>query len=180
MVEPGGEDPKFSCSLVYGPVVWQEKEVFWLELSSLDQDVHMPWVCMGDFNDLVRQDEKHGGQVLSSSSSQGLKHFLQIMDFVDLGYVGKKCTWCNKRPGFAILGSVWIEVLQISLGGWPIQMLLFGIMISLPLITCRWYFFSMGWNNTQLKLPNSKTFGQGITLVLQWWQQHVHKIKVFL
>lgn len=71
-VEPGGDDPKFLCSLVYGPVLWREKELFWQELRWLGQNMSIPWLCVRDFNDLVRQSEKQGGRVLSSSSSRDL------------------------------------------------------------------------------------------------------------
>lgn len=65
------------------------------------ENVDTPWICLGDFNDLLQQDEKKGGRIISSSLSRGLKHFMNTMNFVDLGFVGSKFTWCNKRPRLA-------------------------------------------------------------------------------
>lgn len=53
-----GNDLVFLCFLVYGPVLWREKEVFWWELMDHGQNLEMSWLCLGDFNDLLRQDEK--------------------------------------------------------------------------------------------------------------------------
>lgn len=67
----------------------------------LGQNVEMPWLCLGDFNDLLRPDEKQGGGEMLSSTSRGLMSFMTSMNFVDIGFVGSKYTWCNKRPGLA-------------------------------------------------------------------------------
>lgn len=67
----------------------------------LSPNVDMPWLCIGDFNALLRREEKKGGRILSSSSSRGLMHFMNTMNFVDLGYVGSKFPWCNERSGLA-------------------------------------------------------------------------------
>ncbi|KAB1225193.1 hypothetical protein CJ030_MR1G016593 [Morella rubra] len=100
-VEPGGEDPRFFCSLVYGPPVWKEKEGFWLVMRQLAPTDNTPWICIGDFNDLIRSNEKKGGRPTLGSSSRGLQHFMQSMGLVDLGFLGSRFTWCNKRPGLA-------------------------------------------------------------------------------
>lgn len=64
-MEPGGDDFGFLCSLVYGPFVWRENEGFWQELRQLEQNDSLPWVCMGDFNDIVQHDEKQGARYSS-------------------------------------------------------------------------------------------------------------------
>lgn len=56
---------------------------------------------MGDFNDILSLADKQGGRVGVLSTSSGLSHFMQIMGFVDLGFVGSKFTWCNKRLSVA-------------------------------------------------------------------------------
>lgn len=100
-VEPGGDDSNFLCSLLYGPMLWKEKAKFWCDLQNLNNDDNMPWVCLGDFNAIASQMKKQGGRAVSSSSSRGLVHFMQTMGFLDLGFMGSKFTWCNKRLGFA-------------------------------------------------------------------------------
>lgn len=108
-VEPGGDVPRFFCSLVYGPSVWRDKEEFWCKLQSLAPTVNSPWLCMGDFNYVVRQQEKQGGRRLQASGSRaGLLPFMQRFGFVDLGYFESKFTWCNKRLGLANIRE-WLD-----------------------------------------------------------------------
>lgn len=65
----------------------------------------MPWMFLGDFNDILRSNEKQGDRTFSTSSSRGLQHFTQTMGFVDLGFVGSKFTWYNKHPGMVNTGA---------------------------------------------------------------------------
>lgn len=81
--------------------MWKDKELFWQEMRQLAPNDNQPWVCVGDFNDITRQNEKQGGRYIRASGSQGLQQFMQTMGFVDLGLVGARFTWCNKRPGMA-------------------------------------------------------------------------------
>lgn len=60
-VEPGGDDPVFLCTLLYGPTIWKEKSGFLNDLQHLNMDEHRPWYCMGDFNDILCSAEKQGG-----------------------------------------------------------------------------------------------------------------------
>lgn len=82
----------FLCSFVYGPPLWRHKAVFWEELADLRGSGDQPWVCTGDFNDVVKSNEKHGGRSVSASSSRGLKHFMDSLGYVDLGYSGRNFT----------------------------------------------------------------------------------------
>ena len=53
---------------------------------------------MGDFNELVRIEEKHGRH---TRSERQIQLFLDVLDecgFVDLGFAGPKFTWTNNRP----------------------------------------------------------------------------------
>lgn len=48
---------------------------------------------MGDFNDVINQEEKQGGRYLYSGSSRGLNHFIESMglwiwDFLETGSLG--------------------------------------------------------------------------------------------
>ena len=53
----------------------------------------MPWLCFGDFNDIIRQDEKEGGVLRPHNQMQLFREVLDECGFMDLGYVGSKFTW---------------------------------------------------------------------------------------
>lgn len=118
-VQPGGEDPKFLCSLVYGPPVWKEKAAFWQDMRQLAPVDNTPWICLGDFNDIACQTEKQGSRKVMASGSRGLS---QSMGFVDLGFEGSRFTWCNKRLGSANIRERLDRGISNVLGGWRFLM----------------------------------------------------------
>lgn len=98
------ERPNFLCSFVHGPPYWRLKVDFQEEPSGLGGSVGCPWVCVGDFNDIVSHNEKQGGRFSMGSFSTSLLHFMDNMGFVDLRFLGRTFTWCNGKFGLA---SVW-------------------------------------------------------------------------
>lgn len=60
-----------------------------------------PWLMMGDFNSILSQAEKIGGNQFASSSTYTLLDDLNKLALIDLGYHGYPYTWNNKRSGKA-------------------------------------------------------------------------------
>lgn len=97
----GGIAFRVLCSLVHGPAYWKDKGEFWEDLGSVGTSNTLPRVSIGDFNEVLLSLEKQGGRLLPGSSSCGLRHFMDSMGFVDLGFSGRKFTWNNGRIGLA-------------------------------------------------------------------------------
>ncbi|CAL2228539.1 unnamed protein product [Prunus armeniaca] len=76
-------------------------EALWKYFDGLIKASNLPWLVLGDFNDIVSMDEKCGGNF-----DQGGKRFGEWIDrnhLVDLGFSGAKFTWCNKRNAEGII-----------------------------------------------------------------------------
>lgn len=89
------------CSLVYGPPNYKPKAEFWECLNSVAASFAGAWLCPGDFNRIVSQDEKPGGRPFNSSSPPGLAQLIQSHSLIDLGFADNKFTWSNKRENKA-------------------------------------------------------------------------------
>jgi hypothetical protein len=54
-----------------------------------------PWLCLGDFNEVVMAFEKWGGRAKSSSQIRNFQTTLEFCELTDLGYRGPKYMWTN-------------------------------------------------------------------------------------
>uniref|UniRef100_A0A2N9GM00 RNase H type-1 domain-containing protein n=1 Tax=Fagus sylvatica TaxID=28930 RepID=A0A2N9GM00_FAGSY len=73
----------------------------WGILRILRNHHDLPWLCSGDFNELLSRDEKWGRRPRPESQ---MLHFCQVVDecgFMDLGFLGPSFTWCNNQTGGA-------------------------------------------------------------------------------
>ena len=65
----------------------------WDSLRSLNHHPNIPWLCAGDFNEIVRQEEKLRGATRNQCQMQLFRDVLDECGFLDLGYVGNRFTW---------------------------------------------------------------------------------------
>ena len=59
----------------------------------------MPWVCIGDYNELLSSDEKQGWIEKAFFPMLAFRNALAHCELADLGFQGGKFTWNNSRPG---------------------------------------------------------------------------------
>lgn len=53
------------------------------------------WLYVGDFNEIVRTEEKMGGALWREQQMVEFKDALHYCSFRDLDFVGAPFTWCN-------------------------------------------------------------------------------------
>ena len=78
------------------------------ETWNLPRDLHsrfsLPWLCGGDFNELLKSHEKNGGRLRPYGQMESFKQVLDECNLLDLGYMGNKFTWSKSFPNG---GMVW-------------------------------------------------------------------------
>ncbi|XP_016168381.1 uncharacterized protein LOC107610918 [Arachis ipaensis] len=98
--------------LVYGAHIRSEKLVMWEELSYIVGLCQVSFCFMGDFNEILRLEERKG-VVSLPASAEDFKEWVQDLQLVDLPLTDRKFTWvrgqsCNRID--RILVSVeWLE-----------------------------------------------------------------------
>jgi hypothetical protein len=55
------------------------------------------WLCFGDFNMALTNDEKSGGNLLDPNITTSFRNTLNHCDLQDLGYTGSPYTWTNRQ-----------------------------------------------------------------------------------
>ncbi|GAV59752.1 Exo_endo_phos domain-containing protein, partial [Cephalotus follicularis] len=69
----------------------------WSLLEKLVAISNMPWLCFGDFNEILTQEEKVGDRPRVESHMQAFRTALDKCGLKDLGYKGVDYTWSNGR-----------------------------------------------------------------------------------
>ena len=130
------QQEKLQCAfcLVYAPNSQQERLLVWNQLRAIKVSMNIPWVVMGDFNEVLYLSERRGAELIT----QGMRDFqnfvldLQLND-ID---VGVNYTWFRRNAASKI-DRVFID--KELLEGFPsIKAYCKGRMFSdhLPIILC--------------------------------------------
>lgn len=80
----------------YEPPYYAKRRKAWGNLNTLLQSINGPWMCCGDFNCVVEEAEKEGGNRGSGSTPNFIKELLFELEAIDLDHNGNKFTWWNK------------------------------------------------------------------------------------
>lgn len=57
----------------------------------------LPWAHMGDFNEVLSEEEKSGGNPICQRRVRAIQDCMNECHMMDLGFSGLKFTWSNKR-----------------------------------------------------------------------------------
>ena len=68
---------------------------------SLLQD--LPWVVMGDFNDVINGSKKLGGNLVILCRTTACRDYMNFCNMIDLGYSRAIFTWTNRRDVNALI-----------------------------------------------------------------------------
>ena len=64
----------------------------------------LPWLSVGDFNEILKADEKLGGKSRPIRQMEAFREVIDECEFKDLGYVGGKYTWYR---GYGRGNTIW-------------------------------------------------------------------------
>ena len=90
-------------SVVYASPRSAKTHVLWNNLMRVAKLHNMPWIIVGDFNEHMLKDDKFGGRALSVNRSLLFKEFLDKCIMIDIGFLGPRFTWTNKREVQALI-----------------------------------------------------------------------------
>lgn len=90
---------KWLCTFIYAPPTWQERLVFWCFLKTIRQETDLPWLCVGDFNDIGSLWEKQGGSTCKRARIEQFQQLLSDCELMDLEFKGPAYTWSNNQGG---------------------------------------------------------------------------------
>lgn len=71
------------------------KSEAWNKLRALNTHLDIPWLCAGDYNEIIRQDKKVGDAIRPLNQMWMFRYTIDKCKFMDLGFVGLKFTLCR-------------------------------------------------------------------------------------
>ncbi|XP_030924616.1 uncharacterized protein LOC115951580 [Quercus lobata] len=84
-------------SSIYASPRLAERKLLWNNLFVVAPLYSLPWLMLGDFNELLSCQDKLGGNPLIPSRVLSFKECLDSCGMVDIGFHGPRFTWVNKR-----------------------------------------------------------------------------------
>ena len=98
IVKEGDSEPwRLTC--VYGEAQVQERHKTWSLLKFIKSSSHLPWACVGNFNEVLHQSEHVGVQERRFSQMAGFREMVDVCGFCDLGFEGRNWTFQKRVTG---------------------------------------------------------------------------------
>ena len=92
-------DYKWRITRFYGHPETHKRYESWHLLAFLNNQLQLPWLCLGDFNEILSMNEKFGGANHPQQQMDGFREIVNYCGFHDFGYCGLDYTWSNMQEG---------------------------------------------------------------------------------
>ncbi|KAL6134326.1 hypothetical protein ACLB2K_066558 [Fragaria x ananassa] len=102
----------------YGQPLASNRHLSWDLLQALSGDSSLPWIVVGDFNEILHEDEKEGGLARNPNQILLFQGALDDAELFDLGFRGAPFTWkggdVRCRLDRAVATPSWLDVFPAS------------------------------------------------------------------
>jgi hypothetical protein len=98
VVTEEGKDP-WRLTVVYGEAQVDERHKTWDMLKYIRGSNDLPWLCIGDFNEVLHREEHMGVNERSWAQIAGFRDVVDVCGLCDLGYRGVPWTFEKKVAG---------------------------------------------------------------------------------
>ncbi|XP_071925732.1 uncharacterized protein [Coffea arabica] len=108
----------------YGPPKLSQRKHSRQLLRRLASLYSLPWLCVGDFNEILSSEEKCGGTIRTQTQMDAFREALGGASFYDLGFRGSRYTWARgrsptrricERLGRAVASPEWSSLFPASM-----------------------------------------------------------------
>ncbi|XP_062014558.1 uncharacterized protein LOC133731122 [Rosa rugosa] len=97
MIDGGSGNPRWRLTGFYGFSRTSERDRSWQLLRDLRDLDSLPWVVIGDFNEILNNGEKKDGPARAERQMRSFREALGYCELLDLGFQGPQSTWWNSE-----------------------------------------------------------------------------------
>ena len=98
IISEHGKEPR-RMSFIYGEPNRSLRYRTWDIMKQMRSDTDLPWVCMGDFNEILRREEQLGPNEREEYLMEGFRDAVDVCQLRDIGYIGLDWTFEKKVAG---------------------------------------------------------------------------------
>ncbi|KAK4710031.1 hypothetical protein R3W88_004544 [Solanum pinnatisectum] len=84
-------------SVIYASTHRNMRKTLWNNLKNIKDTFDGKWLIGGDFNELLHNSEKKGGNPLNASRVSNFQNTINHCELIVMGFKGSRYTWLNKR-----------------------------------------------------------------------------------
>lgn len=99
ILDPISHQERWPFTGFYGESKKELRYRSWDCLKFLEGQRALPWLCAGDFNEILEAHEQIGGLVRPKRQMSGFQDAVSVCGFTDLGFIGLPYTWDNRQQG---------------------------------------------------------------------------------
>ncbi|CAA7045270.1 unnamed protein product [Microthlaspi erraticum] len=112
----------FFSTFIYGEPDLPLRKLVWEEFTNLGLSRDKPWFLTGDFNEILDNTEKSGGQQRTEASFGNFREFISQSDLFDLQHTGNFLSWRGTRYSHlihcrldrAMANGMWLDLYPTS------------------------------------------------------------------
>ncbi|KAJ8435425.1 hypothetical protein Cgig2_013923 [Carnegiea gigantea] len=108
----------FCATFVYGFNYEQQRKPLWEDLETISHQMQEAWCVLGDFNTILRKEDRMGGDEVEDYELQELQSYLDSCKLTETPYSGAYYTWSHKtvwsRIGRALMNGYWHDLFDYT------------------------------------------------------------------
>ena len=97
LIDYGNSDEVWRFTRFYGHPETNKREETWTLLESLKHNNQIPWLCIGDFNEITSSSKKADNNIRQGRRMDRFCMVIYHCAFPDLGFVGPPFTWSKNN-----------------------------------------------------------------------------------
>ncbi|KAL6128782.1 hypothetical protein ACLB2K_072136 [Fragaria x ananassa] len=102
-----GSPEEWRLSGIYGYARTRDRGRTWELMRRLARQSSLPWLLVGDFNEILANSEKVGGAPRRLAQMQAFRETLMDCALLDMGYSGSPFTWADHQTKERLDRSLW-------------------------------------------------------------------------
>jgi len=106
VVDPTTGADRWRFTSFYGETRREHRRRSWELMEFVKNQSGAPWLCAGDFNEILDAQEQFGGVTWPERQMDGFHDVVNLCGFSDLGLLGLPYTWDNRQQALLHISFV--------------------------------------------------------------------------